>query len=544
MPAAGILLTICVVLLFAATFHLLSFPIWWDEGWNLLVAQSLATRGIYGEVMQGREVPVGVAGSATVILPIALSYKLLGIGLLQSRLPALLWFSIALGSGWLLCRQLFSRKAAAAFMLLVLTLYGHGQIYAASMGTQAVGEMPMLACVLLGYVCFLKGALQLSLLANSAPKPARRAAWLWIACAALCFGLSLATKLQIRPFLFCALAAPLIAAAIARQWRLVKLWSAVAAGSCAAWSLAAVVEKLLLPNGSDPIDAALQYSLTALVTDGGIRSASIALIWRYAGAAVLAVLISTGLFIAGPAWRKLPETLFVESALRLSLTVLCGSWFVWFAALSAGWPRYLFPPAFLSLLLLAAVLSILSADFSIAETKHRISAALRKEELRSGESRAAVTCGVACLAALVFEIAAAIPATTAFWYRSVPLQSYAWLTETAGWLNTNVPPRQVVETYESQLLFLLDAEYHHPPAQLHLEMMYRRFFDPAHALPYDPMRVNPDFLVVGSGARTSGLYRRETKSGDFALVRQFGPYAIFRRVRVRNTDAALRGSTP
>src|SRR5579863_2404719 len=78
-----------VVVLFVATYHLDRYPVtWFDEGSHLHVPQDLVWYGVYADRSSegfryfGPTIGVG----PTVMLPIALVFRLAGVGLLQARL--------------------------------------------------------------------------------------------------------------------------------------------------------------------------------------------------------------------------------------------------------------------------------------------------------------------------------------------------------------------------------------------------------------------------------------------------------------------------
>src|SRR5690349_4112519 len=78
-----------ILLLFLALYNLPRYPLtWFDEGSHLHVPKTLVTRGVYADISSdgyryfGPTVGVG----PTVMLPIAASFLVFGIGLLQARL--------------------------------------------------------------------------------------------------------------------------------------------------------------------------------------------------------------------------------------------------------------------------------------------------------------------------------------------------------------------------------------------------------------------------------------------------------------------------
>ncbi|NOZ06781.1 MAG: hypothetical protein GXP41_10625, partial [Chloroflexi bacterium] len=86
------------------------------------------------------------------------------------------------------------------------------------------------------------------------------------------------------------------------------------------------------------------------------------------------------------------------------------------------------------------------------------------------------------------------------------------------------------ETYDSELFFLLNRRYHYPPDQIHVDLIRRA---PRQDVPidYDPLAADPDYLVVGPFSRGWHLYDPVLEAGAFRLIRNYGRYKIYERVR-------------
>jgi hypothetical protein len=99
----------------------------------------------------------------------------------------------------------------------------------------------------------------------------------------------------------------------------------------------------------------------------------------------------------------------------------------------------------------------------------------------------------------------------------------------AAWLNAR-PPGSRVETYESELHFLLNQPYTFPPDQLHVALGKRYLqVDPQARVEYDPLANDPDFLVIGRFGHD--LYIPVLATGQFRLVAREGIYRLYARVR-------------
>jgi hypothetical protein len=77
----------------------------------------------------------------------------------------------------------------------------------------------------------------------------------------------------------------------------------------------------------------------------------------------------------------------------------------------------------------------------------------------------------------------------------------------AEFLNSQTPPGALIETYDSELVFLLNRPYHYLPDQIHVELIRRTFlYDDATLIDYNPLTANPDYLVVGPHSKQWRLY--------------------------------------
>jgi hypothetical protein len=104
--------------------------------------------------------------------------------------------------------------------------------------------------------------------------------------------------------------------------------------------------------------------------------------------------------------------------------------------------------------------------------------------------------------------------------------------QTAAYFNTQSAPDTRIETYESELHFLLNRNYHWPPDQVHVELNKRSLLGWKTTVDYDPLADDPEYLVVGIYARENGLYKPVIAAGHFRLLQQIGVYDLY--VRVRN----------
>src|SRR5688572_16502074 len=96
---------------------------WQDEGGALLIARTLVEDGVYAIRTSDGYQTFGSIQSVgpTVILPLALSFKLFGVGLLQGRLVMAAWLVFTIVAFYSLGRELFGIRAAILAVLLLLS---------------------------------------------------------------------------------------------------------------------------------------------------------------------------------------------------------------------------------------------------------------------------------------------------------------------------------------------------------------------------------------------------------------------------------------
>jgi 4-amino-4-deoxy-L-arabinose transferase-like glycosyltransferase len=152
---------------------------WQDEGSAAGIAKSLVQNGVYAiKSSEGYQTFGGVQSvGPTVVLPIALAYRLWGVGLVQGRLVMALFAVITLILLYACAQTLFNRRVAILAVILVLGAQSVGYFI---FGRPVLGEVPALGFFLAGWLAW-----------NQATR--RNRIWL-VPVAGLLFGLAMVTK--------------------------------------------------------------------------------------------------------------------------------------------------------------------------------------------------------------------------------------------------------------------------------------------------------------------------------------------------------------
>ena len=491
-------LFVVVLLVVGLTVNLSSTPpLWWDEGWTLSVARNWVELGHYGRLLDGQPAPRGLEATFPVTASVALSFFVSGVGIVQARLVAVIFTLVAFTLLYELAMRFYNRSIGVATVLAVVFMSAHVEVNPVIMGRQVLGEMPALCFLLAGYLCFIFAE--------------KRLVWMM---AAVCFwALALFTKVQILPFWASALTGGLLFALVRRQWKSAKIFCIALVGSVAIYLSG---QYLFLHTVPSSTVSGLTQSI-ALVLLKEVRVGALLQMLKFGLPTLLG--LCWGLWSVVKSRGQLqPHTELV----RLSFLFLAASWLAWYVALSVGWPRYVLPPVFLGSVFLAGMLDDWTDHFNLSDTMGRAGTALKRFRLQRKN-----------LAALVATIliAMSLGQTLTVLYGAYVVQADSSIKDTLRFLNTATPRDALIETYESELFFLLHRRYHYPTDQVHVDLIRRNSLGQRIKIDYDPLAADPDYLVVGRQNKFWEFYDAHLKNDTFRLLETNGRYEIFERVR-------------
>ena len=487
----------------AALWRLEGASPWWDEGWTLTVARTWVERGFYGRLLNGELAPPGLEAAFPTTSLVALSFRWFGVGLWQGRLPIVVCTLVALALFFWLARQLYDVRIAWATVFVALLTPVHPLLNPLLMGRQVMAEMPMLAFLLAGYVCFFQVL------------KSRR--W-WLLPAILFWGLGVRTKLQAVPFWTLSLFVPLVVCVFQRRWHMAKLLAIGLSGTVLITWLVPLGQAWLLAGRTAP-PAALPdlFAVTAIVPRLDVRLFALKTTFTDGLLPFLGLAYAAWRF----GWRDRWQLATPSAVVSCMWLVFAGSWFVWFASLSVGWERYLFPATFAASVFVAAFLAELTYNFDLQATLRQLAKSLQQRRLQRA--------GVAGLAAIML-IAATLPLAAETLYRAYILEPNQSAVQTAAFLNSSTAANTRIETYESELFFFLQRPYHFPPDEIHVALDRQMVLKQPMPTQYTPLAAQPDVVVIGSFSRMWKLYDALPSAPNFRLVRSFGMYDIYERI--------------
>lgn len=489
------------LLLYFFVFHNLTrYPApWFDEGSHLHVPKTLVQYGVYADISSegfryyGPTIGVG----PTVMLPVAAMFKLFGFGLLQARLVMALYLAAAIYVFYRLAEQLSGKWVALIALALILS---SRSILFLEYGRQLLGEVPGFFFLSLAlYLWFSKW---------------NENNWKRLALIGLLFGLAMITKYQYLLFL-----APMLIL----SWGLDIFYyrttthrnflipGILAAGSFGIWQVitlqylgpATAMENLALLQASAE-GAAFNFNLAQLAANSGeLTSRAV-----YLGALIPALLY--GFFISIPRTRDGQKwsVIFLLVALNLG----------WYVVASIGWIRYAFLGLTLSSIFIARLFSDITEGFNF--------------DWSSGYFRALFESKNAYRLAITIWLLAIIMIPMAKNVLDIALPGPEYAKLMSAYINENVSQTAVIETWDPEMGFLTDHQYHYPPNALLAVAVDQVYYggEPVQGR-YDFVQTeNPEYLLIGEFSKWTEIYPYDLIQADYQLLQTFGNYDLYQRV--------------
>jgi 4-amino-4-deoxy-L-arabinose transferase-like glycosyltransferase len=497
-----ILWVIAILAVYFFVFHNLTrFPVtWFDEGSHLHVPKTLVRYGVYADISSegfryyGPTIGVG----PTVMLPVAAMFKLFGIGLLQARLVMALYLIAAVYVFYRLVEHLSGKWVA---LIAVALIVSSRSVLLLNYGRQLLGEVPGLFFLVLGFYLWFS-------------KWEEDKNWKRLSLIGLLFGLAMITKYQYLLF---------IAPTLIFSWFLDIFYykntshrnflipGIIAAGSFGLWQVftlqylgpATVMENLALMRASAE-GAAFNFNLYQLGLNLGVIISRAAYLWALIPALIYGILLSLPRTKEGQKW----SIIFLLMVLDLA----------WFVVFSIGWIRYAF-------------LGLSFASMFIARTFYDITGGF-KFDWSTGFFHSFFQGRNALKLAVTFWLLAIIMLPTAKNVMEIALPNPDNVREMASYLNENIPQTALIETWDPEMGFMTDHNYHYPPnALLAVAVDQVNYGGEPVQGHYDFVQTeHPDYLLVGVFSKWTEIYSPEQLKGQYEWVVSFGDYELYRRV--------------
>jgi hypothetical protein len=502
------------LILFFALWNLTHFPrTWYDEGSHLHVPKTFVTHGVYADLSSEgyRHYGPTIGVGPTVLLPIAGAFQAFGIGLLQARLVMVIYLLATIVVFFQLAKVLGGAKLAWAATAIFVTSQS---ISLFEYGRQVLGEVPGLFFILAGLLLWFTGW--------------SKSGWLRLAAVGLLLGLGVVTKYQyllvVAPALLLAWGLNLVYFRGAPQ-RVFLVPGIVTATVFGLWQLFTLV--YLGPSTISENFASLREFTAgaAAVFSRELMMRSLREIISFR--AFFFLLIPALAYGAYVAFARPKRTANAQVAVAESrqtqqqwniIFLLVVLNLVWYVVASVSWIRYAFIGLAFASLFVARLFHDLTNGFDLRGMWHGV-----RERASGWPMRVAPLAALGVLALMIV-----LPAgrTALSIVREPAPDSFAM----ADYMNANVAPDALVETWEPQMGFLTDHRYHYPP-QLMLNRAVRQVWqgDTPVAELYDFTALSPDYVLAGEFSRWVNAYPFEKIQAQYDYVTTIGQYELFRR---------------
>jgi len=513
---------ILILLIFAApylAFHNLETnprP-WQDEGAYLSVAKAVAEDGVYAvKTSDGYQTfgPIQSVGP-TVIVPIAIGYKLFGVGLLQGRIIIVIMSLITSILFYLAGKELFG---SASSTLAVLLLLGSPAAEYLLVSRQVIGENVALGFFLGGWLLMSKGL--------SSQNYAR------FVLSGLLFGASMVTKAQFAPMIFGALLLLLVLDFLYyRQGssKILIIIGVVALGCVIgwwAWQYYYFGAELFQQNA----EKLRQLSLGTGGFDLGNTVDAIRFLIGTGSGHYYYFLGFPGLFYVGSlCWKRNYEGFSLAF-----LVLFCTFWITYYLFWTNPWLLTVYAPMAISAIFVGKLLFDLISGFIRSCQKYGsdlFKSFLKGESSQDQLMAIGTFLTIVILAGFTFyDIQRAI---RVYVIDRVGIDRTVVRTppqlevprQVADYLNKNVSKDEIIETWERELGILTELTYHYPDQSL-LGDTYGAIYrnqPRKHVLGEEYFQTNrPSYLVIGWFARSNNLYDLEYVNDHSVLVVTFG----------------------
>ncbi len=475
---------------------------WQDEGSAAGIAKSLVQNGVYAiKSSDGYQTFGGVQSvGPTVVLPLALAYRLWGVGLVPGRLVMALYAVITLILFYFCAQTLFNRRVAIISVILVIGSQAVGYFI---FGRPVLGEVPALGFFLGGWLVW-----------NQAVRRNK----LWLALpAGLLFGLAMVTKSYYLIMVTGTVFLLMILDRFFYRQRHFRNLLIVGVTAIACYGLWMGWQRLYF--GADVFAENLQkLSQMASASSGFNR--------KWVGDAVK-LLVGPGASYLYFFWGFISLFYVLLLGLRRTrdafllafmwlFTVL---WLAYFVFWILPIPRYLLPAAALTAMFVAKLVYDLARGF--AAMSRELWPALRQHMLGRAELTPSNLVTLGTLVGLTsfallagYELQRTVREDV---LDKVGVQSAVVLTppqleapqQLAEFLKQNIGGNEIIETWERELGILTDHNYHYPDQLMlaKIDNALHRGGDQNYSLGTDYFNaVHPRYVIVGWFGRLYNVY--------------------------------------
>jgi hypothetical protein len=197
----------------------------------------------------------------------------------------------------------------------------------------------------------------------------------------------------------------------------------------------------------------------------------------------------------------------------------------WFTFASVGWRRYALPGLAFGSLFVARMLHDLTDGFRVGRKALSVAEHGRRATECGGVAVGKIALRWTMLIWLALMIVSALGLTV--WQIMSPSFNKAFAM--ASYLDEQIPTEALIETYEAEIGFLTDHNYHFPPGIVRDQATAHAFFGAPPPEPeYDFVQTEkPDYVLVGTLALLLDLYPDEVLLPHYELVTSIDDYQLY-----------------
>jgi len=485
--------------LFLCTHNLETYPrTWWDEGKFIQIPKNIILYGKYATLSSEGFRMFSVYGTGpAVFLPMALVFKLLGIGLLQARLVMVGFTLLAVVAFHSVAKQLYNERVAlAAAFLLLFVVYDQFTSFL-FLGRQVLGEIPAFCYLMIGCSIWMRRR--------------KSATGFTLALSGIFWGLAILAKWIFAMIVPCLvvlwIADRLYFHRLSQRHFMIPLLMMMAAvltwfGYMTLTLGAQGVSEILLQTQDNATSNVFFLSLGSILEGTRFLVRSYFLVLGVPGIVYVLLLNMSHRREFGPRQWFLP--------------VLACGWLVWYVFLSLGWTRQAFAALAISNIFLAKLLHDLSGGFALSVRE--LVASIRDGNLAVFQKLSVTLMLLALLCSSPVQIAQGIMG-----------EQDTSAREFARYINEHVPRDVVIESYEYELDILTHHTYHHPPEPL-ITLATKHVYSGEPYPPgfYDFQAFRPAYLIIGRFAKWTGIYSGDLLEQSCTLVTSVGEYDLYK----------------
>jgi len=477
-----------------------------DEGYRLVFPKNLVLHGKYALLTSDGFGPfAGGGGSgtvstgATLILPIALAFRVLGVTLWSARLIMALYFVVCAISLYVCVRFLYEDRVALLASLLFL-FAGPTWLNTVVMGRWVYGEVPALAFLFLGSSIWFASLEDTNL---------RR-----LIAASICFALAGMTKdifaiIIIASLISVFLVDRLLSKSVKLQH--VVIPSLLCLVSVIAWQVLLSILTSDLAGQDDGLLAAVGYTVFAFAPQ------------RWSGS--LKYLAEHGFILwAVPALAHtilaaLNQRNSSDSCRQLFFPFFVIIWMMWYVIASIGWPRYAYPGWAVSSILVGKFLYDMATAFKSKWAFTNAPFRSLKPLLKLGHLP------VLCLILILILY----PAQNTI-KRIVQGDNHA-AHDFAHYIETELPQNSLIASAEWEIDFLTNRPYlHHPRSFQTAHIRHHQLGYPLVGQPYNVDVYNPDYVIDGPYNKGTDFISKDFIRNKGQLLFSIGEYDLYKVV--------------